>query len=88
MDDKSLKFLHIGDAADRRAIAVRATEGATPGLVWLGGYKSDMKGTRPRRLPIGRQAAAAPACVSTIQAMANRAAPSPTAPFRAGSPKA
>jgi pimeloyl-ACP methyl ester carboxylesterase len=50
MNDKSLKFLDIGEGADRRTIAIRATEGAsqkTPaGLVWLGGYKSDMQGTK------------------------------------------
>jgi pimeloyl-ACP methyl ester carboxylesterase len=45
-DDKSLKFLHIGDGTGRRAIAVRAAPGASPSLVWLGGYKSDMKGTK------------------------------------------
>src|SRR5271169_6470086 len=49
-DDKSLKFLHIGDGSDRRAIAVRATPGDSPGLVWLGGYKSDMKGTKAEAL--------------------------------------
>jgi pimeloyl-ACP methyl ester carboxylesterase len=46
MNDNSLKFLHIGDGAERRAIAVRAQPGAAPGLLWLGGYKSDMKGTK------------------------------------------
>jgi pimeloyl-ACP methyl ester carboxylesterase len=46
MSDNSLKFLHIGDGAERRGIAVRAQAGATPGLFWLGGYKSDMKGTK------------------------------------------
>src|SRR5271169_1284877 len=46
MNDNSLKFLHIGDGAARRGIAVRAQAGAAPGLVWLGGYKSDMKGTK------------------------------------------
>jgi pimeloyl-ACP methyl ester carboxylesterase len=46
MNDNSLKFLHIGEGAERRAIAVRAQEGAAPGLFWLGGYKSDMKGTK------------------------------------------
>ncbi|MGA8322272.1 MAG: alpha/beta hydrolase [Xanthobacteraceae bacterium] len=46
MNDKSLKFLDIGEGADRRAIAIRTTEGASPGLVWLGGYKSDMQGTK------------------------------------------
>jgi pimeloyl-ACP methyl ester carboxylesterase len=46
MNDNSLKFLHIGDGAKRRGIAVRARAGAPPGLFWLGGYKSDMKGTK------------------------------------------
>ena len=46
MNDNSLKFLHIGGGAARRGIAVRAQAGATPGLFWLGGYKSDMKGTK------------------------------------------
>jgi len=46
MEDNSLKFLHIGEGAGRRAIAVRAREGAAPGLFWLGGYKSDMMGTK------------------------------------------
>jgi pimeloyl-ACP methyl ester carboxylesterase len=46
MNDNSLRFLHIGDGAARRGIAVRAQTGAAPGLFWLGGYKSDMKGTK------------------------------------------
>src|SRR5580700_252905 len=46
MNDKSLRFLHIGEGRERRAIAVRAAAGASPGLLWLGGYKSDMKGTK------------------------------------------
>jgi pimeloyl-ACP methyl ester carboxylesterase len=50
MNDNSLKFLHIGDGAERRDIAVRALEGALPGLFWLGGYKSDMKGTKAAAL--------------------------------------
>ena len=31
-------------------IAVRAQAGAAPGLFWLGGYKSDMKGTKAQAL--------------------------------------
>src|ERR1700731_54427 len=50
MNDNSLRFLHIGDGAERRGIAVRAQEGAPPGLFWLGGYKSDMKGTKAEAL--------------------------------------
>ncbi len=50
MNDNSLKFLHIGEGPAGRDIAVRAAEGAAPGLVWLGGYKSDMKGTKAAAL--------------------------------------
>jgi pimeloyl-ACP methyl ester carboxylesterase len=50
MNDNGLKFLHIGDDSDRRTIAVRAQAGAPPGLLWLGGYKSDMKGTKAQVL--------------------------------------
>jgi pimeloyl-ACP methyl ester carboxylesterase len=46
MNDNSLKFLHIGEGAARRGVAVRSHDGAAPGLLWLGGYKSDMKGTK------------------------------------------
>jgi pimeloyl-ACP methyl ester carboxylesterase len=37
-------FLEVG--SDRRRIAVRRRPGAGPGLVWLGGFKSDMGGTK------------------------------------------
>ncbi len=50
MNDNSLKFLHIGEGTGRRGIAVRAQSRGSPGLVWLGGYKSDMKGTKAAAL--------------------------------------
>jgi pimeloyl-ACP methyl ester carboxylesterase len=50
MNDNSLKFLDIGEGNDRRKIAVRRQRGTVPGLVWLGGYKSDMKGTKAQAL--------------------------------------
>lgn len=50
MDDNSLKFLEIGTGAERRALAIRAREDALPGLFWLSGYKSDMKGTKAAAL--------------------------------------
>ncbi|MFZ0423818.1 MAG: alpha/beta hydrolase [Xanthobacteraceae bacterium] len=50
MNDNSLKFLHIGEGSARRAIAVRTQNGAGPGLLWLGGFKSDMKGTKAEAL--------------------------------------
>jgi pimeloyl-ACP methyl ester carboxylesterase len=46
MNDKGLKFLQIADGDERRGIAVRQQDGAAPGLFWLSGYKSDMKGTK------------------------------------------
>jgi pimeloyl-ACP methyl ester carboxylesterase len=50
MNDNDLKFLQIGEGAERRAIAVRQHDGALPGLFWLSGYKSDMKGTKAAAL--------------------------------------
>jgi len=41
-------FLEVG--SDRRAIAVRAAPGEAPGLFWLGGFHSDMKGTKAEAL--------------------------------------
>lgn len=35
---------------DGSRIAVRQTKGAAPGIVWLGGYKSDMLGTKAETL--------------------------------------
>ena len=48
MSDVSLKSLKIGDGAAARDIAVRQRDGGGPGLFWLGGFKSDMKGTKAR----------------------------------------
>jgi len=39
-------FIAVGAGADQRRIAVRARSGASPGLLWLGGFNSDMKGTK------------------------------------------
>jgi pimeloyl-ACP methyl ester carboxylesterase len=39
-------FIEVGQANAMRRIAVRAREGAAPGLFWLGGFNSDMKGTK------------------------------------------
>jgi len=48
--DNGLKFLAVGEGTDQRAIAVRRHDGAAPGLLWLGGYKSDMQGTKAQAL--------------------------------------
>lgn len=45
-----MQTIDVGRAAGMRTIAVRhrpaAARGAGPGLVWLGGYRSDMEGTK------------------------------------------
>jgi pimeloyl-ACP methyl ester carboxylesterase len=38
--------LTLGAAGRQRAIAVLRRDGATPGLFWLGGFRSDMTGTK------------------------------------------
>jgi pimeloyl-ACP methyl ester carboxylesterase len=43
-------FVKVGTPSDERAIAVRRDEGGGPGLFWLGGFKSDMKGTKAEAL--------------------------------------
>ena len=50
MNDSCLKFSTVGTGPAARRIAVRAREGAGPGLFWLGGFKSDMKGTKAEAL--------------------------------------
>lgn len=45
-----LKHLPVGAGGDARSIAVRVREGAGPGLFWLGGFNSDMKGTKAEAL--------------------------------------
>lgn len=39
-------FIEVGSDAAARRIAVRARNGVAPGLFWLGGFKSDMAGTK------------------------------------------
>ena len=39
-------FIEVGRANKTRRIAVRARAGGSPGLFWLGGFKSDMRGTK------------------------------------------
>ena len=46
------KVLPVGDGADSRDIAVRQREGRGPGLFWLGGFKSDMRGTKAAALDV------------------------------------
>ena len=39
-------FIEIGNGPGLRRITVRARAGGAPGLFWLGGFHSDMKGTK------------------------------------------
>jgi pimeloyl-ACP methyl ester carboxylesterase len=50
MSDCCLKFIDVGTAKAKRRIAVRVRDGAAPSLFWLGGFKSDMKGTKAAAL--------------------------------------
>ncbi|MEX0591483.1 MAG: alpha/beta hydrolase [Xanthobacteraceae bacterium] len=48
--DSELQHIEIGVGASARRIAVRKQAGAAPGLFWLGGFKSDMRGTKAEAL--------------------------------------
>src|SRR5262249_42370086 len=52
MNDVCLKFLNVGTGMAARQVAVRCRTGASPGLFWLGGFKSDMKGTKAEALDL------------------------------------
>ena len=44
--DPEPAFIEVGQEDSRRRIAVRARDGSGPGLFWLGGFHSDMRGTK------------------------------------------
>jgi pimeloyl-ACP methyl ester carboxylesterase len=46
MTESCLKFIEVGTGTAARRIAVRQRAGTAPGLLWLGGFKSDMQGTK------------------------------------------
>jgi pimeloyl-ACP methyl ester carboxylesterase len=46
MNEARLTSIVVESPASSRTIAVRTREGKSPGLFWLGGFKSDMKGTK------------------------------------------
>ena len=50
MTHSCLNFLKLGTPSGARDIAVRSDPGDGPGLFWLGGFKSDMKGTKAEAL--------------------------------------
>ena len=46
----ALEKITVGDGDAAREIAVRHRAGKTPGICWLGGFMSDMKGTKAQAL--------------------------------------
>jgi pimeloyl-ACP methyl ester carboxylesterase len=46
MADSDPQFVPVGSGEAARRIAVRARSGTAPGLFWLGGFRSDMAGTK------------------------------------------
>ena len=62
MSEARLTSFTIGSSPAERTIAVRVRKGKSPGLFWLGGFKSDMKGTKAEALD-GWAESAGRACV-------------------------
>jgi len=62
MPDSLRDVLFVGGGEDRRGIVTMVRAGQGPGLFWLGGFKSDMKGTKALALD-GWAAAHGRACV-------------------------
>ncbi len=50
MSDCCAKYLDVGADSAARRIAVRVQAGTAPGLFWLSGFKSDMRGTKAQAL--------------------------------------
>jgi pimeloyl-ACP methyl ester carboxylesterase len=50
MSNECLKSLTVGTGQTARPIAIRQRPGRAPGLLWLGGFKSDMKGIKAQAL--------------------------------------
>jgi pimeloyl-ACP methyl ester carboxylesterase len=50
MVDETLARLAVGGGAAAREIAIRTLKGSAPGIFWLGGFKSDMRGTKAEAL--------------------------------------
>jgi pimeloyl-ACP methyl ester carboxylesterase len=46
MPDAQLQFIEVGEGAGARRIAMLRRDGTAPGVVWLGGFRSDMTGAK------------------------------------------
>ena len=50
MAEEMLSRMVVGTGETAREIAIRARAGKSPGILWLGGFKSDMRGTKAEAL--------------------------------------
>jgi len=50
VSEAELSDIEIGEGAEARTIAVLRRTGTAPDIVWLGGYRSDMAGTKAEAL--------------------------------------
>ena len=50
MAELPLAHLTVGEGADSRNVAILAREGKAPGIFWLGGFRSDMDGSKAAAL--------------------------------------
>jgi pimeloyl-ACP methyl ester carboxylesterase len=50
MNDAERQLIQVGAGAERRTVIARPLAGTAPGLFWLCGYNSDMKGTKAEAL--------------------------------------
>jgi pimeloyl-ACP methyl ester carboxylesterase len=50
MSNSDEKSLTVGTGLEARRLALRVLQGASPGLFWLGGFNSDMQGTKAQAL--------------------------------------
>ncbi len=50
MNDDGSQLIQVGSGTERRTVVARPLAGTSPGLFWLSGYNSDMKGTKAAAL--------------------------------------
>ncbi|MGL4728030.1 MAG: alpha/beta hydrolase [Bosea sp. (in: a-proteobacteria)] len=50
MSDAKLQFLRVGEGVKARRIAVLVQQGYGPAIIWLGGFRSDMRATKAEAL--------------------------------------
>ena len=83
MERQPPQWLEVGE--DRRRLAFLMQEGEGAPVVWLGGFRSDMRATKAEALADWARETAGPICASTMAAMARAKAISATSPSPTGS---